>query len=185
MNVRVWVGCLAHYNNGDLIGEWVDATDAGDWVCPKRNPDDIYINCEEYWVMDHEIPGVNGEMDPVTAVKWGELFADVDDDKADGFTAWVKWRGFTSPGEIDPAHFEDEYRGAWDSEKDYAMETAGELLHDQALALAKSLDTGRYSPGHGLTELIEELIRYFDWDQYARELFMQGHHFEDGHVFSD
>jgi hypothetical protein len=33
---RVWVGCLACYNAGDLIGAWVDAIDGPEYVPPEH-----------------------------------------------------------------------------------------------------------------------------------------------------
>ena len=185
MDVRVWVGCLAHYNNGDLVGEWVDAAEAGAWTCPKKNPNDIYINCEEYWVMDHEIPGVSGEVSPMTAVKWAEVFAEVDEDKADAFTAWIKWREFDNPGEINAREFEDQYRGHWDSEEAYGTEFACETLIDPFVATAKSM-SGPYERAPGYDETAQEIINFFDFARYSRELFQHhGYHFDGGHVFSE
>lgn len=34
---RIWVGCLAHYNAGRLVGEWFDAVD-GDGSFPPAAP---------------------------------------------------------------------------------------------------------------------------------------------------
>lgn len=184
MDVRVWVGCLAHYNNGDLVGEWVDAAEAGAWTCPKKNPDDVYINCEETWVMDHEIPGVSGEMDPMTAVKWAEVFAQVEDHQADGFAAWLKWTEHENPADDSYSTFEDQYRGAWDSEREYAMEFGTETLIDPFVHSAKSVG-GRYGQAPGIDDAADEIIRYFDWDSYTRDLFQQGFHYESGHVFTD
>jgi hypothetical protein len=30
--VRAWVGCLGCYNNGNLVGEWIDGTECADLV---------------------------------------------------------------------------------------------------------------------------------------------------------
>lgn len=114
MDAQVWVGCMAHYNDGELIGEWVDAIDAADWVCPKADPNNIYINCEETWIYDHEIPGVNGEMDPMTARAWGELLASVEDYEADAFTAYLKFTDESDPNAIDLDTFRDAYAGEFD-----------------------------------------------------------------------
>lgn len=166
MDIRVWVGCLAHYNNGDLIGDWVNAVDAPDWTCPQADPSDIYINCEEYWIMDHEIPGVEGEMDPLTARAWGELWDQVDDDDAEAFGLWLdNYHRRTGPGDIDVDNFRESYEGHFDSEKDFAYH-----LCDDVLDMDSWPKTAR---------------NYFDYDAYARDLFMDGYTFVKGYVFND
>lgn len=119
MKAQVWVGCLAHYNNGELIGDWVDAVDAPDWVCPKANPNDIYTTCEETWCLDHEIPGLSGECSPMEAKAWGELLAQVEDHEEDAFCSWL------SLDKRDPhtdtiEDFRDAYEGQWDSPRAHA-----------------------------------------------------------------
>lgn len=43
---RVWVGCLACYNGGALVGAWVDAVDAPEYV-PPRHRSDVCLSCGE------------------------------------------------------------------------------------------------------------------------------------------
>lgn len=164
MDVRVWVGCLAHYNNGELIGDWVSAVDAPDWVCPKRNPADIYINCEETWCMDQEIPGVEGELSPVTAREWGEVFAQLSEEDVEPFGVWVSYHGYQrSPSVLSLEHFRESYQGKFDSERDFAYHFAEECLEmDSWPKVAQD---------------------YFDYDAYARDLFMGDFYFDHGHVF--
>lgn len=54
-----WVGCLACYNAGNLVGQWHDAADLEDWQIPAdHNP-----THEEWIVMDSE--GLHiGELSP-------------------------------------------------------------------------------------------------------------------------
>lgn len=77
-DVRAWVGCLGCYNDGDLVGSWLDADDCGDLVAAglaiiARDEDDnrgeLCPRCgsEEFWVMDHEgLPAavLSGECSP-------------------------------------------------------------------------------------------------------------------------
>ena len=82
---RVWIGCLACYNAGRLVGKWVDAIEAGD-----KTPADIHDNAttllslesrdggsphEELWCMDHENFGglLTGECSPMTAQEIAEV----------------------------------------------------------------------------------------------------------------
>lgn len=162
MDVRVWVGCLAHYNNGDLIGEWLDASEAGDWVCPRKDPSDVYLNCEETWVMDHEIPGVNGEMDPMTAVKWAGVFAEVEDYEADAFAAWMGMET-RQPDDDTYTRFRDAYHGEWAKPEDHAWS----FVEDQHLAADIPQPPAFFSFSFNEDE----------WDQ--------DYTFIDGHVFSN
>lgn len=180
MNIRVWVGCLAHYNNGDLIGEWVDGSEAPNWVCPERDPSNIYIACEETWIFDHEIPSARGEMDPMTAGVWAEAFAEVDDDQAGAFRAFMSWADEEDPHKM-VARFHESYRGEWDSERDYAMHAFEELYGGIA---DEEIEVG-YS-GRKVKRVPEIFTEYFDWNHYAREMFQHyGYHFVGGHVFED
>lgn len=70
---RVWIGCLACYNAGRLVGDWYDAEDAGEVI-----PEDLHghpTSHEELWVFDLEgFPRETGEISPTAVVSWGELF---------------------------------------------------------------------------------------------------------------
>ena len=57
--------------------------------------------------------------------------------------------------------FQDEYQGEYDSEKDFAYEIVEEY-HDDLPEFAKT---------------------YFDYDAFARDLFIQDYWMEDGFVF--
>lgn len=182
-SVQVWVGCMAHYNNGDLIGQWVDATDAPDWKCPRYNPNDVYINCEETWIYDHEIPGVKGEMSPTTAGQWGEAFADLDDDAVDAFAAYLKH----AETDDDPSaenligKFKEAFRGAWDSERDFAMQEFEEMYGD---VVDEMIDTHHY--GRPYRRVPEVFTEHFDWDSYTESIFQHGDYtLVDGYVFMD
>lgn len=180
MDIRVWVGCLAHYNSGELIGEWVDGAAAPGWRCPKYNPNDIYVTCEETWIFDHEIPGVRGEMDPNTAAEWAEALAEVDDDQTQAWRAFMGWADTEEPAKM-VTRFRESYRGEWDSERAYAMhvfeEFYGEMV-DEEMEISYS--------GRKVKRIPEIFTQYFDWDSYADEMFQHyGYHFEGGHVFED
>ncbi len=181
MDIKVWVGCLAHYNNGDLIGAWMDAEDAPTWVCPQRNPDDIYINCEETWVMDHEIPGVSGEMDPMTAGKWAEVFAEIDEDQADAFRAYLSQSDETNPSDELVEAFRASYRGEWDSERAFALNYFEEM---HGTTVDEYMPDHYSGYGHKVKRIPEVFTDHFDWDSYARELFSD-FSMVNGHVFSD
>ena len=73
---RVWVGCLACYNSGRLVGVWVDAASAEDLSLADvhREAGRVWLGCEEVWCLDTDgIPNPH-EMGVSTAAAWGELF---------------------------------------------------------------------------------------------------------------
>lgn len=151
---RVWLGCLACYNNGDLVGRWVAAIDADNTTL-----DDIHdttfprhASCEERWCFDHDNIPVRGELDPYSATLWGERLAEVDDHLRPAFVAWVH-TGCTivDTDEIPVlADFLERYMGEWTSFREYAEQEVE--------------DTGM------LEGVPEALARYFDWDSWTRDL---------------
>ena len=148
---RVWIGCLACYNAGSLVGDWFDAV-AADEVTTY----DIHGRAsshDEMWVMDHENIPVRGEMDPLTAAEWGRCLAEVDEHQRAALYAWVESGNYVTEGDTDLpsiAGFEERYHGHWESFEDYARELADVV---------------------GLLDGVpEEIARYFDWGYWTRDL---------------
>ena len=162
---RVWIGCLHCYNSGHLIGEWFDAATADEVTTY-----DIHGRAsshDEMWVMDHENIPVRGEMDPLTAAEWGRVFDEVDEHWP-ALCAWVESGDYVAEGTGDlpsVSDFEERYCGEWESFEDYAENLAG--------------DIGL------LTDVPEEIARYFDWDAWTRDLAFDyaTHDSPDGGVF--
>lgn len=94
---RVWVGCLACYNGGALVGDWFDAEDAptseedfNERVSvPRSHTHDVNPH-EELWVFDHENSPVSGEYSPNAAVEYAEWIAELDPEDREAFTAWLR-----------------------------------------------------------------------------------------------
>jgi len=151
-DARVWIGCLACYNAGRLVGEWYDAADADAVSIEALHIDAetiARVSCEEMWVMDHEGLPISGECSPMEAAAWGRLLADVDEWQRDAFLAWVRldWTGNDLPNVSD---FLDAYMGEWDSMRDYA-----DNLMDEC----------------GMWAEVPEWARpYIDMDAFARDL---------------
>lgn len=149
---RAWIGCLPCYNEGRLVGEWVDAAEAGDLT-----PADLHgtpTTHEELWVFDLEgFPQGIGEMSPSAAVPWGELFDEVGEVQWPGLLAWVESGCYVAEGTGDRPSlpdFEEAYQGEGDSFADYAAQLAEDI---------------------GLTDgWPEEAQRYFDWEAWTRDL---------------
>jgi antirestriction protein len=147
---RAWIGCLACYNEGGLVGRWCDAIDA-DTVTPEdihESPTDH----EELWCFDHENIPVRGEMDPLMAAAWGRFLAEVDDTVRPALIAWVETGDYVEDGDGLPSvgDFEERYCGQWDSFDAYAED---------------------YVESTGLlADVPEEIARYFDYEAFARDL---------------
>lgn len=80
---KVWVGCLACYNDGRLVGEWFDASEAPEdmeafddalEIAPGHHQIDGH---EELWCFDTENSPVSGEFSPMDAVRYAELIEDL------------------------------------------------------------------------------------------------------------
>jgi|LSQX01.2.fsa_nt_gb antirestriction protein len=147
---RAWVGCLACYNSGRLVGDWYDADEAGDLDISQVHQDGGYAgHCdgEELWCFDTEnMPG--GEMDPLTAADWGERYDELaDDSQWPAYLAYVENFGGGDLPEV--ADFEEAYRGEFSEFVDYIYEMGQE--------------TGLMD---GWPEIAQ---RHFDWEGYAEE----------------
>ncbi|MBF6271294.1 antirestriction protein ArdA [Nocardia farcinica] len=150
----VWLGCLTCYNSGHLVGHWYPATDAAT-VTPSQLhgrsiPEHVH---EELWVFDHEHLPTDGELDPVTASKWGELYDQLDDPSLwPALCAWVRSGDHVEDGDGMPSlgDFEERFCGTWDSFLDYAIDLAEE--------------TGVFA------QVPEDLRRFIDMAAWAAEI---------------
>jgi antirestriction protein len=148
---RVWVGCLACYNDGTLRGEWVDATEAGDFVpCHGRDH-------EEWWCFDHEGFGglLAGECSPMEAQRVAELIERLDAwQPVAALAAWCDHVGLSGSGWPDLEQFSDEFAGEWNTLADYAEE----LFEDTA-------------PSREVADMLGSWpFNCIDWERAAREL---------------
>lgn len=144
----VWIGCLACYTSGRLVGEWCEAEDLGDIT-----PDDLHgtpTHHEELWCFDHEgFPTGTSEISPRTASLWGELYSEVGQEQWGALKAWVEDGAcvIDSDGLPDRSSFEERYRGCWSSFRDYLNEEIELLQQDWP----------------------DEAVRYFDDEAYERD----------------
>lgn len=163
---RAWIGCLACGDEGNLLGKWYDAED-----CDEVTPAQLHgraTDHEELWVMDHEGIPVTGEMDPMTAAQWGKVLTSVPEHQQEALFVWVRSGSYIAEGEGDLPSieaFEERYEGEWCSWREYA----DHLLEEGGL----------------LEGVSDEVRRYIDYDQWARDLLMDYtvEHSEDGGVF--
>jgi len=85
-------------------------------------------------------------------------FAELSDDMRDAFEAFSD--AFCNDC---IESFRERYMGKWDSEKEFAEHIVDEC--------------------YNLESMMGHLASYFDYDAYARELFIDDYYFTDGYVF--
>lgn len=163
---NVWVGCLACYNEGRLVGDWFEASS-----CPQDEdefndmvPGHAKIRQlnphEELWVFDHENSPVEGEYSPMDAARYAEWMADLHESEVDAFIAYIKHVGTFD--ENSEEAFRDAYAGEYRSDEDFAQSLADDLgLINEDASWPNS---------------------YIDWERAARDLMMD-YFSEDGHYF--
>lgn len=149
---RIYVACLASYNNGVLHGEWIDdVTDADEvreriaaMLRASRFPN-VEVDCPECLGSKCDECGNSGKVS--SAEEWAihdyEGFAGVqigenpdldalaalaehleDDSYGEAFGAWVEDTGADWD---DVSGFEDAFNGEWDSEQDFAENFAEDI----------------------------------------------------------
>lgn len=169
----VYVGTYAKYNDGSLFGMWVDMVKCGDYdtfmeVCHNLHADE---EDPELMYQDYEcFPGAwysESGIDEDTFDRIME-YADMDDDDRDAFDEFSE-----AFGNDCVASFRERYMGQWDSEKDFA-----EHIIDECYRSA----FGRLQ-GKNLDDMMGHLASYFDYEAYARDLFIDDFYFSNGYVF--
>jgi antirestriction protein len=123
---RIYVACLAAYNNGRLHGAWIDANQSPEDIWSEVN-DMLAASPEpgaEEWAI-HDYEGF-GELrlsewesfERVSAIATGIA------EHGSAFAAWLSYDNSRDPKDTDA--FLDAYRGEWDSLRAYAEEWADE-----------------------------------------------------------
>lgn len=166
---RVYVGTYRKYNEGSIEGEWLDLADYSDKhefyeACRQLHADE---DDPEFMFQDwEEIPeGMIGECwinDNIFELIQSD---DLSDDETEAFMAWASWTG-EDLASMDVSNaierFRDQYCGEYDSEKAFAMEIASDEIDNNDSWIA----------------------RYFDYDAFARDLFICDYTYWDGYVFN-
>lgn len=123
-NPKVYVACLAAYNNGILYGAWIDADQTADelheavqaMLAASPEP-----GAEEWAIHDYEGFGSLrlGEYESLERVA---SIASGISEHGEAFTAWLSYDSERDPADLKA--FEDAYRGEWDSLRAYAEDYA-------------------------------------------------------------
>ncbi|WP_436414127.1 antirestriction protein ArdA [Petrimonas sp.] len=166
---RIYVGTYAKYNEGSIFGKWMDLSDFSDReefydACHKLHRDE---NDPEFMFQDWEnIPsGLIGESwlsENIFEVI--EHISDLSETQQKAFSVWLNNSSKDiSSEDIDDliSSFEDEYQGEFHDEEDYAYEIIEQSYPD--------------IPDFAKT--------YFDYEKFARDLFIGDYWFDNGFVF--
>ncbi len=121
---RIYVACLAAYNNGLLHGEWIDADQSADELheaVARMLAASPQPGAEEWAIHDYEGFGSLrlGEYESLERVA---TIAEGIAEHGDAFSAWLSYD--ESQDATDMQSFEDAYRGEWDSLRAYAEDYA-------------------------------------------------------------
>ena len=160
--MKIFVQCLACYNDGKLNGEWFDLTDYSDADTLQNAINEEILhsgedNHEEFAVHDYDgFPSMGEYPDLNEVFEVKELI----EEHGDAFKEALDFMC----GKVDDAkRFMEGYAGEYKSEKDFAEEMYDDLYSNQ---------------------IPDYIYRYIDWNALARDLFLGDYHFLNGHVFS-
>lgn len=177
---RVYVACLAAYNNGRLHGEWIDAAQDADEIgeeVQKMLAASPVPFAEEWAIHDYE--GFGGfRLEEYTSFVRVSLLGRMIDEHGEAFALWAGLDA-CKLDDLDTAEdrFTEDYHGVHETEKDFAMAFGTEVQGENGVFTAI-----------GSGELPDWAVSYMDWDDIARDLFVD--HFQsargdDGvHVYS-
>ena len=163
---QIWIGCLAAYNSGHLHGEWVDVSDLLEDDIAKEArrilAESPAPDAEEHFIADTSgFAGLIGEHSSfASVVRCVEL---LDEHGADVVTAFNDCFGEDDLDEIADALDAGAYWGRWDSEQDFAEDLV------ESTGMLRDCD--------------QSIARYFDYEAFARDLFIDDYVFSNGHVF--
>jgi len=160
--LKVYVSTFGKYNAGILFGQWMNLNDYSskeEFLAAAR---DLHYDEENPELFFQESENLPMYVLTETSIDWRyvEVFNDIDESKIDALNAFVD--AFDGR-ELDT--FEQRYLGQAESREDYAIQHVEE---------------------HGLlNDVPENVARYFDYDAYARDLFINNLVFKDGYIFSN
>ena len=148
ITAKVYVACLAAYNNGILHGSWIDANqEAGGINDAIKNmlASSPIANAEEWAIHDYE--GFCGlrlsEYESIEKV--AEMAVMIEEHGE----AWAKFAEYEGIEYASIERFEEAYAGEWLSEEDFAEQLAEETM-----------------------EIPQHLAFYIDFEKLARDLFI-------------
>lgn len=150
-------GTYGKYNSGNLRGMWVDVSTFDDYedfvnfcYAIHADEDDPELMYQDYENMPGSLYHESmGEEEFYKIAEYFELCDDYSVESVDDFLE------FYSPEDLDRMH--DAYGGVYDSKEDFAIETVNDC--------------------YDLEKMMGSLADYFDYEAFARDLFINDYHF--------
>lgn len=197
---KVWIACLASYNAGRLVGEWADATDIDEMYAAR---DRVAVQAVKEAKEAKEYPVYFGEPEEFAIHDYdnfGSLASTLGEypswEKVAKIGAMIEEHGapmlawletLDEVDDVEEGDFEQHFRGEWDSEEAYAMETVCEIGFSDVPA---QVWTSSYASDDERINVFDELSSYLDWESIAREMFQHGNYTYvrangTGYVFED
>lgn len=180
--MRIYVASLSDYNAGILHGFWFDLSDYSDAddlleaiqkqvldTSPTAHEEGLE-SAEEFAIHDYDdvYPAGLGEYESINRLMEIQdcLNRCIDDNiPEEAFCEWMEEKEGVYSKNIDYDNFASCYKGHYDSEVDFTYE----LVHETCL----------------LDDVPEIAARYFDYEAYARDLFINDYTMTSrGYVFS-
>lgn len=170
---RAWIGCLGCYNDGRLVGQWLDYDGASDLesslLRTVENGQCVKCGSDEFQCFDVEnVPGL-GECSVAEFLRVCEnmqlLGEEFYDEELEAFYLFADNEHGSLSGDVSELvdRFRDSYRGYWESAAEFAEELYTET---------ENLDT--------LPSVLRDCIDWHRvWDCYLRFDFWE----ESGHFF--
>jgi antirestriction protein len=164
---RIYVGTYKKYNNGSLAGAWFDLEEYSDKETFYEALAEFHDDEVDPEFMFQDFQGFPRGMVGESFIKedaW--LWLDLDDEEKEMYGAFM-WLGLGCDDfETDIESCKEQYAGREGSELDFTYQIVE--------------DTGM------LANMPKELVYYFDYEAYCRDLFISGYVRDDdtGYVFS-
>lgn len=160
-NPAVYCGTYGKYNSGSLEGMWIDLTTFFDY-------DDFIEFCYNLHADEEDPELMFQDYENFPRELYSESCFDEDD-----FDTIIKYASFADRDAVDAFlscfsvdeldKFEDAYQGEFDSEEDFAYHIIDEC--------------------YDIEQTMGNLSFYFDYEKFARDLFMCDYFFDNGYVF--
>jgi antirestriction protein len=181
---KIYVGSYGMYNSGSLFGKWFDLSEYSD-------VNEFYKHCYEYHRNEFFSSGSRPELMfqdweyipsflisesslHQDAFRYFEAVSEMDNGRAEAFELYcsdiVFWPANGNDLEETLEGFNEAYQGHY-----------GGVMKDPKTEFTYQYveDTGMF---HGVPEILE---RYFDYEAFGRDLFLDGYSEYEGHVFID
>lgn len=136
--MRIYVACLAAYNNGKLHGAWIDASDADDMqeatntmLAASPEPD-----AEEWAIHDYELPFSIGEYTDFETIADCVQFIEAQHDEDIAALVLMECQNDISEAES----MIENYAGSFDTVKEFGEDYCSELIGEIPSALENYID---------------------------------------------